>query len=309
MKLACSNALSRCGHGIVMLFFVVVVAVAPAAAIAGTENVIAIEMDRAADADIVSAYVTAADGFSVDEIMIDDARREAWLDVVEPSWRTLGDDWQTQTLLRLLSLRKAGKLPAQSTRRGRPEESNVAPIAEIAARSVLDRHPVSSDVMLCDPRLRAELQQAVASIVNDIDPYDVRKSVLRLRKTRKLVPELVLRVAEWDRVIETFTVAELETALAEQNRISESAGVYLFRDASGYLYIGEAVNLHQRLSQHVSESDRLGLRQYLESVAKGSVTVEIHRFGPKSPANSLTIRRAYESELIRSRQPKLNVRP
>ena len=62
-------------------------------------------------------------------------------------------------------------------------------------------------------------------------------------------------------------------------------------------------------SQHLQSSDRLSLRKYLDTVADGSVTIELHTFGPKSPANELAIRRAYESEMIRSREPRLNVRP
>jgi hypothetical protein len=39
------------------------------------------------------------------------------------------------------------------------------------------------------------------------------------------------------------------------------------------------------------------------------VTIELHIFPKTSPARKLTVRRAYESELIRSREPKFNVRP
>jgi hypothetical protein len=37
--------------------------------------------------------------------------------------------------------------------------------------------------------------------------------------------------------------------------------------------------------------------------------VELHAFDPDSKARSLTVRRAYESELIRSRKPRLNIAP
>jgi len=81
------------------------------------------------------------------------------------------------------------------------------------------------------------------------------------------------------------------------------------RTASGYPYIGEAANLKARLSRHTSQSDRVTLNQYLHSGAEGSITVELHTFGDRSPAKELKIRRAYESELIRSRQPRFNIRP
>lgn len=269
---------------------------------------------RASDQAIIHAYQVASGGYSVDEIMIDDSLRAHWFEAVDPQWMTWGDDWQTQSVLRLLSLRKAGKLPANTTKRGPAVKEELIPIAEIAARSVLDRHQVSSDELLSDPRLRTELQSFASNIAADADAYAIRKAVLRLRKTRKLRPELVLRVTDWDRTIETYTRKEIEDALEAKSgesalTISQKAGVYLFRDSTGYLYIGEAVNLHQRLTQHLHESDRLSLRSYLDSVSDGSVTVELHVFGPKSPANELAIRRAYESELIRSREPRFNLRP
>lgn len=266
-------------------------------------------LNRANDEAIVSAYQSASGGFSTDEIIIRDDLRTTWLAAVASDWSTRGDDWQTQTLLRLLSLRKAGKLPAVTNRRGPAIDDSINPIAEIAARGVLDEHNVSSDELLCDPRLRKQLQVKAASIVPEVDPYAIRKAVLRLRKTRQLRPELTLRVADWHRSIDTFSRKDLEAALKQPDRISRDAGVYLFRDATGYLYIGEANNLHQRLTQHLHDSDRLSLRSYLDSVAAGNVTIELHLFGPESPANQLAIRRAYESELIRSREPRLNVRP
>lgn len=264
---------------------------------------------RATDDSITKAFQEASGGYSVDEIVIDDLLRTNWLTAVNPSWRSLGDDWQKETLLRLVSLRKAGKLAAKSAKRGRSIDEEIVPIAEIAARSVLDEHNVSSDEMLCDPRLRAQLQTAADSIAKDLDPYEIRKAILRLRKTRQLRPELVLRIVDWDRSIEVLTQQELEDALKTSDRISHGAGVYLFRDTTGYLYIGEALDLHVRLSQHLQSSDRLALRNYLDTIADGSVTIELHTFGPKSPANELAIRRAYESEMIRSREPRLNVRP
>ena len=268
-----------------------------------------VEIERASDETTLQAYETASGGYSIDEIVLDDTLRENFFVAIDPHWQTHNETWETETLLRLLSLRKAGKISTTTTMRGRNVDESIGPVAEIAARSVLDRHPVSSDVLLCDPRLRHQLQTAANEIVPDVDAYSIRKSVLRLRKTRRLRPELTLRVADWKRTIETFSRTELEKHLLTNDRISDDAGVYLFRDASGYLYIGEASDLRQRLRQHLSESDRVSLRKYLDSVAAENVMVELHTFGTDSPANQLSIRRAYESELIRSREPRLNVRP
>ncbi len=272
-----------------------------------------------ADDMIIAAMRQAGDGYSVDEIVIDDQRRERFLAAINPEWQSLGDDWHRDTLLRLMSLRKAGKIEVKATKRGRTAAPELAHVAEIAARSVLDQYPVSTDTLLCDPRLRHQLQIAATGIVHQAvavevpaaqppDGYSIRKHLLRLRKTRQLRPELVQRVADWDRTIASFTVDELTAAL-DAGAISTGAGVYLFYDPTGYLYIGEAANLKTRLLQHTSQSDRVTLDQYLRSGSKVSITIELHTFGEQSPANDLSIRRAYESELIRTRQPRFNIRP
>lgn len=298
---------------------------------------LAIQTDHAepvaTDEEIVLAMRSVGDGYSVDEMVIDDNRRERLLDAINPQWRSLTDDWQRDTLLRLISLRKAGKIDLKTTNRGRNADPKFAQIAEIAARSVLDRHPVSTDTLICDPRLRNQLHVAALAIARPspagvvdagsapsesnaresvqadaIDAYSIRKLLLRLRKARQLRPELVQRVADWDRKIDTFSLKQLKAELASGN-ISDEAGVYLFYDPTGYLYIGETANLRTRLTQHTNASDRLALGQYLESSAGGAITVELHTFGKGSPGNQLSVRRAYESELIRTRQPKLNIRP
>jgi hypothetical protein len=73
--------------------------------------------------------------------------------------------------------------------------------------------------------------------------------------------------------------------------------------------VGEASNLAARLTEHVGGSDRESLADYLAGDEADQVTVELHIFPSTSPAKRVTVRRAYESELIRSRGPKFNVRP
>jgi len=261
------------------------------------------------DAAIIAAYRSASDGYSSDEIILHDGRRHAWLTALDPDWMSYGEPWQSGTLLRLIGLRKAGKLPAMSRFRGAAVDPSIVPIAEIAARRVMDEHDVSTDELLCNDWLHDELQRYADEIVPGVDGYAIRKSVLRLRKSRRLRPELTLRVTDWHRSIATYSYADLDAAIDDGETITRGAGVYLFRDATGYLYIGEASDLRERLKQHLRRSDRLSLRQHLETIGNGDLTIELHTFDKDSPANRLDVRRAYESELIRSREPRLNVRP
>jgi excinuclease UvrABC nuclease subunit len=134
----------------------------------------------------------------------------------------------------------------------------------------------------------------------------LRRAALALRKSRRLRPELVTRVAQWDRQVLAWDAARLR---ADTTLAPTGPGVYLFRDATGYLYIGEAANLRRRLAEHLDQSDRQSLAHYLSSQGIDQVTVEVHAFDPQSGAKSKELRRAYESELIRSRQPRFNVAP
>lgn len=261
------------------------------------------------DQQIVGAFEGASDGFSTDEVMIRDDLRLAFFDRLSKSLdATLSSDEKTDAVLSLLKLRKAGKLSIAATRRADPIADDVGPVAEIAARVVADRHRISTDRMLADEAFRQELQNEAMLIRPGIDAYAVRRAVLGLRKKRQLKPELVLQVADWDREIETYALDQLSNDLAK-GLISTGPGVYLFRVPSGYLYVGEAVNLATRLSQHVDGSDRVSLADYLAGDQADQVSVELHIFPSDSPARRVTVRRAYESELIRSRDPRFNVRP
>lgn len=254
---------------------------------------------------ILKAFANTSQGFSSDEMLIRDDLRSAFLDEFSGP---IEDAQQREIMLSLLRLRKSGKLLPKATKRGPTTESWVGPIAEIASRVVCDRHKVTTDTILADPKLRKELHAEADKIRPDIDAYALRKAVLQLRKKRALKPELVLRVAQWDREILTHSLADLQNALTN-GKVSSNPGVYLFRNAKGYLYVGEAENLAKRLQQHIGGSDRKTLADYLASENAKDVSVELHVFPAKSPASKVSVRRAYESELIRSRQPKFNLRP
>ena len=48
---------------------------------------------------------------------------------------------------------------------------------------------------------------------------------------------------------------------------------------------------------------------YLADQGSADVTIEVHSFAEDSRISETMVRRAYESELIRSRNPRFNVRP
>lgn len=256
------------------------------------------------DISLANAYAIAHDGYSSDELMIRDDLREHFFSALSAGKPKLDDMARRDLMLRLLRLRKTGKLKIKSTRRGRPVDESWRPIAEITARAVMDRHEVTTDQMLADPALLRELHDEASRLTDVVDDYAIRKSILALRKVRRLRPELVLRVADWDRQIKTIPLADLADAVIPVN-----PGVYLFGSEEGYLYIGEASNLAKRLSDHLAGSHNAALAKRIASDDTQNVVVELHVFGKTSPAKKASVRQAYESELIRSRHPKYNLRP
>ena len=261
------------------------------------------------------AMVESAQGFSTDEVILRDDLRDAFLaSVTKHTDAVVSESDHADLLLRLLKIRKAGKLNYRTLRRHSPKTGDVSVpdvsvVAEIAAHAVCDRHRITTDTILVHAKYRDELQREANLITPGTNAYALRKSVLNLRKRRAFRPELVLQVADWDRQVTTSSLKELIRQL-DNDGVPHQPGVYLFRTKDGYLYIGEAADLSNRLTQHTTASDRKTLAAYLAAAANDDeVSVELHVFPRESPAAKVKVRRAYESELIRSRHPKLNVRP
>lgn len=249
------------------------------------------------------AFRLTHDGWSSDEVILDDNLYGAFIakcNELLPNVKSEEFGWT------LLNLRKAGQLKTKSTRRRNGNVGPVAHIAEIAARSTTDRFRVSTDRMMIDPEKRAAFDAAALEVDANIDLYLVRKAVFKLRKARKLRPELITRIADWNRVVETHAVADI---LDQPELIPEHPGIYIFRDQTGYLYIGQTENLRSRLTTHLDKSHSQSLASYLEKHGAKEISVEIHSFAPASRAKEIMVRRAYESELISSRKPRFNIQP
>ena len=254
---------------------------------------------------VAEAFAATHQGFSADEVILQTELNKPFIAACQSQ---LPDTDAAQFNWTLINLRKAGKLPAITSRRNKI--SNVSPeakhVGEICARVVMDRHGVSIDRVMTDPKLRDDFDASAKKMSADIDLYQARKAAFRLRKTRQLKPELITRIADWGRVVTEYRADELAD---DTNVLPESPGIYLFRDTSGYLYIGEAIDLRKRLTQHLDESDRKALGNYLTQQGSEGIIVEVHTFATGSRIKEIGVRRAYESELIRSREPRFNVRP
>lgn len=249
------------------------------------------------------AFSAQHDGWSLDEVMLSDLLRK---NVVEEVRKSKADADEKKIWESLVRLRKSGKLEAETTRRENTEYGDAIVAAEIAARRMQDEANVTFDQVLIDPALLKKYDEFAHAIDDQSDAYTLRKAALKLRKARKLKPELVLRVTDWKRDIMTMSVEE---AKKRTETLPKRPGVYIFRDETGFLYIGQSNNLRDRLTKHLNESDRFNLASYLAKNVAGKVSLELHVFQQGSPAEATVVREAYESELIRSRKPRLNLSP
>jgi predicted GIY-YIG superfamily endonuclease len=257
---------------------------------------------------IARVFQETHDGWSVDEVLLDDDRRQELVEAIRQSTddRDLVEIDEKVIFESLIKLRKSGKLQVKTTRTSKIDLEAELPAAEIAARSMQDRHSVHMDEILVDPVLLTEFDSLATRIAPESRTYLLRKAALCLRKSRRLKPELTLRVTDWKRSIEELS---LQQAKEDIGQLSTRPGIYIFRDETGFLYIGQSQNLQQRLAKHLEDSDRKNLTKYLSENSNGAIVVELHIFEEGSPAEKLAVREAYESELIRSRKPRLNIAP
>lgn len=253
---------------------------------------------------VIRAFREVHDGFSSDEVLLQD---ELQTNFIAACQRLVPDASPERLNWTLLNLRKQGKLSdIKTTRQNRISTEEFRHVGEIVARSIQDAHQISIDRALCNPETRQQFDELAKGFAADIDLYAVRKAAFQLRKARQLRPELVTRLADWGREVKVYSLAELQ---ADLSVIPQEPGIYMFSDRQGYLYIGETDNLRRRLTKHLDESDRQALASYLKANDVTEIKVEVHTFEAGSRISELMVRRAYESELIRSRNPRFNIRP
>lgn len=248
------------------------------------------------------AFQKMHSGRSVDDVVIDNALNEAFLREcanILPKTNPAELNWA------LMNLRKSGGLGSVTTKCLQQDPTDYLHAAEIAARSVEDRLDSTIDRIFCSPVDRCSFDEIATSIAPDVSTYQLRKAV-GLRKKRQLKPELIKRIADWNTRVVSHTASDL---YADKKLIPTNPGVYLFRDNSGYLYIGEAESLRPRVWRHLDHSDRKALCHYLFENGIEELSVDLHVFDGDSKGRLVKYRRAYESDLIAARKPRFNQRP
>jgi len=252
---------------------------------------------------VKQAFSETHNGFSTDEVLICDRLNGAFIEACRRQLPLVSDEtfnW------RLISIRKQGKLGPVTSRRDRSNHDDYLHVSEIAARFICDKHQSTIDRAFCKPELKKEFDSIAQSIAPSVSTYLLRKAALKLRKNRQLKPELVPRVASWPKLVLSFSAEEVSQNPAILPR---RPGIYIFRDTSGYLYIGESGDLHLRIRKHLDHSDRKSLAHYFWQNGFTDISIELHAFDPSSGAMHKASRQAYESNLIEIRHPRFNLRP
>ncbi len=273
---------------------------------------------------VAASFASTCQGWSCDELLLQDAQRQRVVtecrelscrpemadlpELVGSHGKAISEEVFCRALLHVR--KRGGKLPRAtrrtSTKWKGTEKERLNAAAGIAARRLFDEVGLDTDSILVDPAARKIFDSRAKRIGGEYPVYDLRKAALRLRKQGELEPELLTRVTDWKRTFLDFSVDKVEQQFDE---IPTDPGIYLFIDSAGYIYIGQATNLRTCLKKHLSGSDRKTLAKYLGSTNHANVLLELHVFQMDSPGRELRVRRAYESELIRTRQPRLNQAP
>lgn len=252
---------------------------------------------------VKQAFAETHGGYSTDEVIISDRLNEPFIQACKKRLPFVSEqefNW------RLISLRKQGKLGRVATKRDRTNHDDYLHASEIAARLIYDKYNTTVDRAFCSPKLKEEFDIIAASVAPHTPNYLLRKAALKLRKNRQLKPELVPRVAPWSRRVMSFSA---EDVVRNPTLVPRHPGIYIFWDTSGYLYIGESGDLYLRVKKHLDHSDRRSLAHYFWENGFRNISIELHVFDPTSDARRKMCRQAYESNLIETRRPRLNLRP
>jgi hypothetical protein len=244
------------------------------------------------------AFLAVRDERSPDVVVADPILNKRFLQ--ECRNRGLHDDPLTLNRC-LLNLRKSSDLQGiKSKRVFIKNQDDFRFASEIAVRFLERKHQVSLDQILCDPVRVVEFDAVAVALAPGFSPFEYRWAALNLRKKRKLRPELL------GQVVPAVTLVSRRAVDVKIAELPAQAGLYIFIDKGQglYLYIGECKNLQKRIGKHLDHSDNKSLARWLWEHGITDLHLEYHVLPAGVPAR---VRKAMESELIRSGKPVYNI--
>lgn len=245
---------------------------------------------------VLDSFDEVRDGYSVDRVIVDPELNARFISACR---RRGLKDREVELNLILLNARKRGGLPRGSRRTVVRNQDAYRFAAEIAIRSIERKHRTTLDRVLCDPVLAIEFDGVAVLIAPGFTPMEYRWAALGLRKKSRLKPEIL------GRAVPTEVIGPLTVAGIDRSTIPIQQGLYVLASCDRVLYIGEAKNLRGRLKKHLDHSDNKSLARHFWTVGDSDLWLELHVL---PSATRTDVRRALETELIRSRNPEFNVR-
>jgi hypothetical protein len=204
--------------------------------------------------------------------------------------------------VQLINLRKQNKLkdcPTTCRKKQDPNRCQYLKAVFQAVRLVERQFGKNVDDVICDPDTKAQFDALIQFICPGTSPFEAQYAALHLRKSNQLKPEPVGQIvrAVSSRV---FGLSELEDRIAE---MPDKPGVYIFFDEEVTMYAGKADNLRARIRDHVSTWTFRELIQNIKEGHRAGAFVVFHELQVTISPRELM---AYETELIRSRNPAHN---
>lgn len=256
---------------------------------------------------LIEAFKLSHDGFSADRVVTDPELDAAFLG----QCRRLGVQGTDKEINSLLfRLRKSGRLSAAVPTTRRTENNWIQTdrfidASEIALRRLMDLGHVSLDDILCCPEAAQQFDRIAEGLAPGFRPFDYRWAAMTLRKEAK---EARTRSSGID-------APQLRGKYVSEDRFSpeavpQSPGLYVvYRSDKSPLYVGETLNLFDRLARNVRMSEgRSGWHKFADNVLI-RWTEDPHECGASRQAPVSSIQKhlfARQSKLISKLQPSLN---
>ena len=171
--------------------------------------------------------------------------------------------------------------------------------SEVAARFLEHQSQATVDEILCDPELTHQFDDLAKQICPGFSQLQYRWAALKLRKSKRLRPELFAHVVD-PNTVQVFKLDDLDL-----QRIPTEQGIYIFFGGAETLYVGEGENLRLRIKKHLDHSDIKAVARHFWDHGTAGLNLEIMVL-PKS--TTTRIRQALEAELINSRRAKFNIK-
>jgi hypothetical protein len=248
---------------------------------------------------VKKAFIEVRDGRSPEFVICNAVLNEKFLAAA----RRLGvkaSDAEINT--ELINLRKQCKLIDCRTTRRKKRDPGLKDYqnAVLNVTRLLERQCGKNvDDIICDPQTRSQFDAFMQFMSPKTPAFEAQYAALSLRKSNRLKPEPVGQVI---RAV-CSSIKCLQDLEEQSGDLREAPGVYIFFEERTTLYAGKADNLRSRITDHASTWTFREMIRGIRMGRQSPVFVVYHQRPVSISAKELA---AYETELIRSRQPAHN---